>query len=103
MSWRADLRQLVTGVADEELHDLVGELARANSVVRARLLPQRSSAPAHREPDTYLSAEDVAECLGMSPKFVYANRDQLGGVKLGTAVRFSQRAVDRYLAKSKTI
>lgn len=99
MSWRADLRQLVTGVPDEELHDLVGELARADSVARARLLPRAST---RREPDTYLSAEDVANCLGMSPKFVYANRDHLGGVKLGTSVRFSRRAVDRYMANRKT-
>jgi len=101
MSWQADLRQVVTGVPDEELHDLVAELARADSIARARLIP-RVPATASREMDTYLSAEDVAKCLGMSPKFVYANRDRLGGVKLGTSIRFSRRAVDRYLARSRT-
>lgn len=101
MSWQADLRQLVTGVADEELHDLVGELARADSIARARLTP-RGPASTRREPDPLLSAEDVAEELGMSTKFVYSNRKQLGGVKLGTSVRFSRRAVDRFLARSRT-
>ena len=101
MNWRADLRQLVTGIHDEELHDFVGELARADSIARARLAPHSPESPP-REPDHYLSAEDVAECLGMSPKFVYANRDQLGGVRLGTSVRFSRRAVDRYLTRSRT-
>ena len=46
-----------------------------------------------------LRPEQVAERLGMSLSWVYANKPHIGFVQLGSAVRFEQSAVERY-AKS---
>jgi predicted DNA-binding transcriptional regulator AlpA len=101
--WRADLEGLVVGVAEAELPDLVGELARAQALARLRLSENgHAQAPARREPrplDRYLDAAEISDRLSMSTDWVYRHADELGAVKLGGAVRFPERAVIRYLHK----
>jgi predicted DNA-binding transcriptional regulator AlpA len=48
-----------------------------------------------------LKPEDVAEKLGMSPSWVYANKAKIGFVKVGTALRFESDDVTRYALSRK--
>ena len=49
---------------------------------------------------TWLSAEEVAERLGVSRDFVYAHQEELGAQRLSTGarprLRFDTRSVDRF-------
>jgi predicted DNA-binding transcriptional regulator AlpA len=48
-----------------------------------------------------LKPEDVAEKLGMSPSWVYANKAKIGFVKVGAAVRFEYSDVESYASRCK--
>lgn len=95
MDWKITLRTLVEAVGDEDLADLVGELARADSLVRGRLLRPGKSQRGHSNTD-YIKATEAANTLNVSNKFVYAHQDELGGRHFGSALRFSRRAVEQY-------
>ncbi len=98
MNWRDDLRAILEEIPPSEIPDVLGELARATVVVQLRLQQptQNGTAPKF---DQYLTVEEVADRLKVGTKWVYEHADQLGGVHLSTrAVRFPQRAVQRYLA-----
>ena len=86
----------------EEAADLVGHLHRLAALCQIRLHENGHSRAGnhHRDDqslDRYLSAQMVAQRIGMSTDWVYRHRDELGGVKSGGAVRFPERAVARYL------
>ena len=52
------------------------------------------------EPDEMLTAEQVAAKLSVTPRFCYDHAKELGAKKLSRkCVRFSSRAVTRYLAR----
>lgn len=99
--WRERLRRVVEVVPDDELADLVGELARLEALARVRLshdiAPPGAGERAAPE-DRYLKAEDVADRLRVSKQWVHGHRTELGGVKLSEGcLRFRERDVERYL------
>ena len=99
---RRRLSKIVEKCPPDALPDLVGELARAQAVATLRLHENgASSAPANpvRSLDRYLTAEELANRLNLSPKWCYDHADELGAVRLsGRAVRFPEMAVSRYIA-----
>ena len=99
--WRDSLRRAVDMVRDDELADLLGELARLEALAGVRLSKMSASATAKesaRPEDRYHKAEDVANRLGVSKQWVHEHRTELGGVKLSKGcLRFRQRDVERYL------
>jgi hypothetical protein len=57
-------------------------------------------APDPEEPEKWLTADECAALLHVSARWCYDHRVQLGGRKLSRrCVRFSSRAVDRYLRR----
>jgi predicted DNA-binding transcriptional regulator AlpA len=57
-------------------------------------------APVALAPDVMLTAMQAAERLGVSKRWVYDHADKIGGRSLtARCVRFSSRAIDRYLAR----
>jgi excisionase family DNA binding protein len=46
-----------------------------------------------------LDADEVACRLGVEKQFVYRHKQTLGAVRVGRAVRFPERNVERYLAR----
>jgi excisionase family DNA binding protein len=46
-----------------------------------------------------LDAKEVAAHLGVEKQFVYRNKQSLGAVRVGRAVRFPERAVEKYVAR----
>lgn len=96
--WRAELEAITAQVPEAELPDLIGELARADAIARARLNPPcENGRPQASDPAMYLTAEEVAKRLHVSAKWVYAHQSELGVVRLGAAIRFPERALERYL------
>lgn len=88
----------------ERIPDAVGELERVKTALLARLYtsdgaPQQGGRPNLSQ--GYFTAKDVADLLNVSRKWVYAHRDELGGKKIGGAVRFPERAVRRYLERPR--
>ena len=84
------------------LDDLLGQLADLVAErVAARLngtgtAPPRAASP----PEVLLTPAQVAQRLGVSRRFVYAHREQLGGRALSRrALRFPEAALARYLAR----
>jgi excisionase family DNA binding protein len=104
MSWRDELEAILGRAGDAELPDLAGELARAQAIIALRLQRQDgrlSHDMTVSEPDGWLTPDAVAERLGVSRKWVYAHRAELGGRKIGGHVRLPERGVRRYLATKR--
>ena len=70
---------------------IVDELAEVPAVGRRGAAPQ---------PDRLLTAKAVAERLGVQPRWVYDRADELPFTRRlsGNLLRFSERALERYLA-----
>lgn len=99
MTWRDELRALVEAVQSKELPDLAGELARASALVTLRLNTPRENGAKAPATDRMLTAKQAANILSMSDKWVYRHARELGGTELSPgAVRFSARAIKRYVA-----
>ena len=98
-SVRARLEELIASCPDDQVADLIGELARAQAVLAPRLHQRHSSERQSnvREFDQYLTAKVVAELFSLDRKWVYDHQAELGGVKMGGLLRFPSRAVHRYL------
>jgi hypothetical protein len=75
----------------------------AVSIPREALLAALDDAPApvaEQSPEAWLTADQVAERLRCSPRWVYDHGQQLGARHLSRrCVRFSSRAIDRYLSR----
>lgn len=98
MNWRADLWAILEEISVSEIPDVLGELARAQAVAQLRLQPPAQNGTASKL-DQHLTVDEVADRLSVGTKWVYDHADQLGAVHLSTrAVRFPERAVQRYLA-----
>ncbi len=82
MTWREDLRAIVESVAQEQIPDLVGELARADLIARARIASGPNGAKASPAPDCHLTAAEVAKLLGVKPTWCYEHASELGAVQL---------------------
>ncbi len=81
---RRRLGKIVEEWPPDALPDLLGELARVTAVVTLLLHENgASSAPANpvRSLDRYLTAEEVANRLSLSPKWCYDHADELGAVE----------------------
>ena len=100
MNWRDDLRRITEAVPDDDLPDLIGELHRAAALAGQRMRENgQPSAPQSNGPalDGLLTAEEVADRLETSTRWVRRHRERLGGRKLDGLLRFPQSAVQRYI------
>jgi hypothetical protein len=61
--------------------------------------PSGSSLTSQKPGPRFLTVQEVADRLGMSPWFVYDHGDELGLVKFGGANRYREDRVDEYLAE----
>jgi|SRR5579872_771678 len=90
----------------EELTAIVARASREQAGMLIGLLLAKLTAPvatAAPEPeDELLTAKQVARKLGVNPQFVYRHRRDLGAASLdhGT-LRFSSRAVERFVVRSR--
>jgi predicted DNA-binding transcriptional regulator AlpA len=96
---RDRLSRIVEECPPDALPDLLGELARAQAVASVRLHENGTApAPPTNKLGRHLTADEVAELLGMSAKWCYDHADELGAVRLSArAVRFPESAVRRYI------
>ncbi len=97
---RESIRKIVEECPYNTLPDVMGELARAQAVASVRLHENGTApAPPTNRLGRHLTADEVAELLGMSAKWCYDHADELGAVRLSArAVRFPESAVRRYIA-----
>ena len=95
MNWQDQLRAITAAIPAGELLDLVAELARLDVLARQRLAQDNGARTP--EPDRWLTAKELAAMLSISVKWIYAHQRELGGTRLDGAVRFSEKAVRRYL------
>ncbi len=63
------------------------------------LLGQEVQGAAPTDSPRLLDADEVAARLGIEKQFVYRNKQSLGAVRVGRAVRFPERAVEKYLTR----
>ncbi len=63
------------------------------------LLGQEAPRAAPTDSPRLLDADEVAARLGVKKQFIYHNKQSLGAVRVGRAVRFPERAVEKYLAR----
>ena len=90
--WR-ELSEL-DGIAADEIPAALGAIERLKAVLMRRLLVPG------QQPDlnaSYKSARDLAQRLGVSRSFLYQHASELGAIKMGKSVRFSEVKVLRYL------
>ena len=90
--WR-ELSEL-DGIAADEIPAALGAIERLKAVLMRRLLVPSP------QPDpnvSYRSALDLAQRLDVSRSFLYAHASELGAVRLGKSIRFSEVKVRRYL------
>jgi hypothetical protein len=101
MLWRDELRRAIEAIPDGEVDQGIGELEAGKARLYTRLLKPADDGD-HRAADSAdpynLTVKDVAEMIGLKPGTCYNHRRALGGKKIGGAVRFSRRGVERYLA-----
>ncbi|MBI4540064.1 MAG: helix-turn-helix domain-containing protein [Gemmatimonadetes bacterium] len=82
----------------ERVPDALAEIERIRAALWAKLMtPEARAGRNGGEVDDYLTAAEIARRFSVSTKFVYAHRAELGGRKIGGAVRFPERAVRRYI------
>ena len=96
MNWRSELEAIVEAVPGDQLCHLIGELARLDAVARQRLGAE-NGVPSAPNLDRLLTVEEVAHRLTASTRWVRRHRERLGGRKLDGLLRFSQKAVQRYI------
>ncbi len=97
-----DLERLVQRADRAQIPDLLADLERVRVLAWMRLsAPQvAKQAPTRPRPgkDRLLSAQEAAEVLGVSPRWVYDHADDLGGQRLTPrCLRFSESALRRWL------
>jgi len=87
----------------DEIPDVLGDLERVRAVLWARWVApepaKASEGPPGPQAGPLLSADQVAERLGVSRRWVYRHRKALGGRKVGAKVRFSEDDLRRYLER----
>lgn len=58
----------------------------------------QASPPSDR-PEQLMSVREVGQRLGVGTQWVYRHAGQLGAVKVGRSVKFSERGVRRYIER----
>jgi hypothetical protein len=99
--WRDELRRLIEAIPDGEVDQGIGELEAGKARLYTRLLKpaEEEDRRAAASADPYnLTVYDVGPMIGLKPKTCYNHRQELGGKRIGSRVRFSKRGVERYLA-----
>ena len=96
MNWRAELDRTLSSIPTEERAAAAGELARYLFQLIAQ--PTRSLTRDVVSLDHYLKAEEVAERLGVSVKWVYRHADNLGAIRFSAnCLRFPESRVTEYV------
>ena len=105
--WRAELEGLAAGVAESELPDLLGELARALAVATLRLFEngRTTKRPALdiQPKGKLIDANAAAEILDTKVRWLYDRADELPFTRrLGPrTLRFDEAALRRWLETRK--
>ncbi len=88
--------------------EAIGATAPVAGLYRAVLTDLRpfadgnGAATSERAPERWLTADQVAEMLGTSVRWVYDHQEELGGKRLSRrCLRFSETAVRRYLERRR--
>lgn len=86
----------------EAIPEAIGEIARAQAILLARLATERSpvagEGPKEPSDEQLLTAHQVAERLQVSVRWAYRHAGRLGAVKLSeNKLRFPESALRRYL------
>ena len=93
MTWRDELERLLDAVTDDEVAVAVGELARHQAVLQARLV----NGKAPDAPPRAYTAFQVAELLNRDVSWVRRHQDQLGAIKADGAVLYPEAGLRRFL------
>ena len=83
-------------IDDDDVRAAIGEVARAEVLLKERLRPPRAEAASPRG-RRCIKPEEAAERLSMSRSWVYANLDKLEAIHIGGAVRIPEDAIDRFV------
>ena len=92
-TWRDDLRVLIEAIAAKDAPDAIGELARGQAVLQARLV----NGKAPDAPPRAYTAFQVGELLNRDVSWVRRHRDQLGAIKADGAVLYPEVGLRRFL------
>jgi predicted DNA-binding transcriptional regulator AlpA len=88
-------------VTDAEMIRLMGEIEYVRNLLAA-VAAARAVTQAQAEPeDQLLSINEAAAVLGMSVKWLYRNSSRLGGLKLGSRLKFPRKAIDSYISRQR--
>lgn len=87
-------KDLTADVPDQDVVEALGIIGSIREKLHARLI--QSAAKPTEQPNAcdLLTVKEVAERIGMSPRYVYDNKHKLPGfhlVKLGRSIRFEPR------------
>lgn len=104
MEWRDTLREVVASVPPNETADLIGEIARYQAVMLARLSAPATTAAAPSSPelDKWLTADEVAAALSVSRRYVYEHVNDFPFAKRlpgDGAIRFSLKGLRRFMER----
>jgi excisionase family DNA binding protein len=94
----ADLDAVIEGGSREQRVALVIELSARLARLGASLAVAPVEAP-EKGGDRNLNVKQAAARLGLSAEFVYRHADELGSVRLGRRLLFSERALERFLQR----
>ncbi len=100
-SWRHSIRAIAKTVPLDQIADAIGELERAKAFLWHRLMSPNGDKPPPAPPEIFLTAAQVAERLNLSKQFCYDHQDLLGATKIGSALRFSEKVVKRWLIANR--
>ena len=103
MSWRDDLRAIIEHVSQDELPDLLGELARLEALAHVRLR-QNGTAPSEPKPniepqEKLIDTKAACEILNVPLRWLYDRADRLPFTRrLGPqTLRWSEPGLRRWL------
>ena len=94
-------KSLLTDIAPDELPHLIGEAEALRAMLWAKLQAPAAPMPPERPEaalDRLLTAEEAAERLGVSKRWVYTHADSLPFTRRlsGGTLRFSERGLQRW-------
>jgi excisionase family DNA binding protein len=95
---RNELQTVLTSARElpaPELPRLLGELEEIRATAMARLTMPVTV----QSPDELLAVQQAAERLGMSKSYLYRHPELPFVRRMGTALRFSSRGIDEYIAR----
>ena len=91
----------------EQIPGLLVKIAGLQAVLLARLIsgsPTSNGGPTATEPDRFMTAEQVAPVLGVTPRWLYRHAGKLPFTRRLSrkALRFSEAGLRRYLASRRS-